>query len=57
MQANLESCKRIVIIGGGFIGAELSDELNKKGKEVTIVEILPLFSPPLLRKPGSVPQD
>jgi NADPH-dependent 2,4-dienoyl-CoA reductase/sulfur reductase-like enzyme len=41
MQANIKSCKKIVIIGGGFIGAELSDELNKKGKEVTIVEILP----------------
>jgi len=34
-------CKKIVIIGGGFIGVELSDELNKQKKEVTIVEILP----------------
>lgn len=36
-----ESCKKIVVIGGGFIGAEVSDELRKAGKEVTIVEKLP----------------
>jgi len=35
------TCKKIVIIGGGFIGVELSDELNKQKKDVTIVEILP----------------
>jgi len=28
----------ITIIGGGFIGVELADELNKKGKQVSIVE-------------------
>jgi len=37
----LKDCKKIVTIGGGFIGVEMSDELNKRGKEVTIVEILP----------------
>jgi NADH oxidase (H2O2-forming) len=36
-----ESCREIVVIGGGFIGAEVSDELKKAGKEVTIVEKLP----------------
>jgi NADH oxidase (H2O2-forming) len=36
-----ESCRKIVVIGGGFIGAEVSDELSKAGKEVTIVEKLP----------------
>jgi NADH oxidase (H2O2-forming) len=36
-----ESCRNIVVIGGGFIGAEVSDELKKAGKEVTIVEMLP----------------
>jgi NADH oxidase (H2O2-forming) len=36
-----ESCQKIVVIGGGFIGAEVSDELSKAGKEVTIVEKLP----------------
>ena len=33
--------KKIVIIGGGFIGVEFSDELRKQGKDVTVVEILP----------------
>lgn len=37
----IKNCKKIVIIGGGFIGVEISDELNKRGKDVTIVEILP----------------
>lgn len=37
----LENMKKIVIIGAGFIGVELADELNKKGYEVTIVEIQP----------------
>ncbi|MBN1797625.1 MAG: FAD-dependent oxidoreductase [Spirochaetales bacterium] len=37
----IQTAQKIVIIGGGFIGIELSDELHKKGKEVTIVELLP----------------
>ncbi len=37
----LGDCKKIVTIGGGFIGVEVSDEINKMGKEVTIVEKLP----------------
>jgi len=41
MLAKIKTCKKIVIVGGGFIGVELSDEINKLGKEVTIVEILP----------------
>lgn len=41
LQKKLEVCKKIVIIGAGFIGVEMSDELNKKDKDVTIIEILP----------------
>ena len=37
----LGDCKKVVVIGGGFIGVELADEINKLGKEVTIVEMLP----------------
>jgi NADPH-dependent 2,4-dienoyl-CoA reductase/sulfur reductase-like enzyme len=37
----LKECKKIVTIGGGFIGVEVSDELHKRNKDVTIVEILP----------------
>lgn len=39
--AYLRTCERIVIVGGGFIGIEVADELRKRGKDVTLVEILP----------------
>ncbi len=39
--AKMEGLKKVVTIGGGFIGVEVSDELNKRGKDVTIVELLP----------------
>jgi len=38
---NLDGCKRLIVIGGGFIGVEVADELSKRGKDVTIVELLP----------------
>jgi NADH oxidase (H2O2-forming) len=41
MKSKLEKCKRIVVVGGGFIGVELSDELNKTGKEIILIEKLP----------------
>ena len=41
IQKKMESLNKIVIVGAGFIGVEVSDELNKAGKDVTLVEILP----------------
>jgi len=41
MMERLNNLKKIITIGGGFIGVEVSDELNKIGKDVTIVELLP----------------
>lgn len=42
LQKRLETLQDVVIIGGGFIGIEFADEINKSGdKRVTIVEILP----------------
>lgn len=41
MSEKLSSCKKIVVVGAGFIGVEFSDELNKRGHEVTLVEKLP----------------
>jgi len=41
MIAELKSCQRVVVIGGGFIGVEVADELHKTGKDITVVEILP----------------
>jgi NADH oxidase (H2O2-forming) len=40
MQKKVEDAKNIVIIGGGFIGIEFADEVNRLGaKSVTVVEI------------------
>lgn len=41
MQLKIKDCKKIVTIGAGFIGVEISDELTKAGKEVTLIEKLP----------------
>ncbi|GAP68699.1 pyruvate/2-oxoglutarate dehydrogenase complex, dihydrolipoamide dehydrogenase (E3) component [Bacteroidales bacterium 6E] len=41
MVSKLRDCKRVVVIGAGFIGVEFSDEFVKKGHEVTLVEKLP----------------
>ncbi|MBN2260222.1 MAG: FAD-dependent oxidoreductase [Clostridiales bacterium] len=38
-QEKLKGLDKIVVVGAGFIGVEISDELNKAGKEVTLVEI------------------
>lgn len=40
LQQELEKVKDVVIIGGGFIGIEFADEINKiDGKNVTVVEL------------------
>jgi len=42
LQRKAKEAKRIVVIGGGFIGIEFADEINKiGGKQITIVEMLP----------------
>jgi NADPH-dependent 2,4-dienoyl-CoA reductase/sulfur reductase-like enzyme len=42
MQERIRTARNVVVIGGGFIGVEFADEINKLGgKTVTIVEILP----------------
>ena len=38
---SMEDAKNVVILGGGFIGVEFADECNKRGLNVTIVEMLP----------------
>ena len=40
LQRSLQKAKDVVIIGGGFIGIEFADEINKiDGKSVTVVEL------------------
>ena len=42
LQRKLETARDVVVIGGGFIGIEFADEINKAGdKNVTVVEIAP----------------
>ena len=41
IQMKLENLKNIIVVGAGFIGVEISDEINKTGKNVTLVELLP----------------
>ena len=41
MSGKVEVGNRVIVVGGGFVGCELSDLLAKKGKKVTVIEILP----------------
>jgi NADPH-dependent 2,4-dienoyl-CoA reductase/sulfur reductase-like enzyme len=41
MHEKLKAFDKITVIGAGFIGVEISDELKKAGKEVTLIEKLP----------------
>ncbi len=41
MHEKLLALKKVVVVGAGFIGIEVSDELNKAGLDVTLVELEP----------------
>ncbi|MBC2715839.1 MAG: FAD-dependent oxidoreductase [Desulfobacteraceae bacterium] len=41
LKVSLDGFKKVVVIGGGFIGVEMADELKKSGKDVTLVEMMP----------------
>ncbi len=40
LQKALKQAKDVVVVGGGFIGAEFADECRKMGLSVTVVELL-----------------
>lgn len=42
---HVKDAKKVLIVGGGFIGVEVGDEIRKQGKEVTIVEALDTLLP------------
>jgi NADPH-dependent 2,4-dienoyl-CoA reductase/sulfur reductase-like enzyme/rhodanese-related sulfurtransferase len=44
---NNGSVSRAVVVGGGFIGLEMAENLIHLGKEVTLIEKLPQIMPPL----------
>ena len=41
----VKDAKNVVVIGGGFIGVEISDEIKKEGKNVTIIEAMDWLLP------------
>ncbi|MDP8206568.1 MAG: FAD-dependent oxidoreductase [Candidatus Electryonea clarkiae] len=41
LQGAARSSKNILVIGGGYIGVEIADELLRAGKHVTLIEMLP----------------
>lgn len=41
ISASLHACQKVIIVGGGFIGVEVADQLKSAGKDVTIAELLP----------------
>lgn len=43
MHDKLKSLKKVITIGAGFIGVEMSDEMNKAGWDVTLVEVEPFI--------------
>ncbi|MBW1898198.1 MAG: NAD(P)/FAD-dependent oxidoreductase, partial [Deltaproteobacteria bacterium] len=46
LRGKVQQAKRVVIIGGGFIGAEFADELSKASDvEIHLIEILPELLP------------
>lgn len=45
MKNELKGKENIVVVGAGFIGIEMSDELKKTGKQVTLVELQPNVLP------------
>lgn len=42
-----ESARQVAIIGAGFIGLEMAEQLHALGKQVTLVELLPQVLPQL----------
>lgn len=47
IQRAAAGAKRVVVIGAGFIGLEMAEQLRHGGREVTVVEVAPQVLPPL----------
>jgi 2,4-dienoyl-CoA reductase-like NADH-dependent reductase (Old Yellow Enzyme family)/thioredoxin reductase len=41
LSGNIEVGKKVIIVGGGFVGCETAEFLHAKGKDVIIIELLP----------------
>ncbi len=42
-----DGARRAVVVGGGFIGVEMAENLRQRGLDVALVELLPQVMPPL----------
>ncbi|MBN1302131.1 MAG: FAD-dependent oxidoreductase [Melioribacteraceae bacterium] len=45
LKLKLKDAENVVILGGGYIGVEVADELLKSGKKITIVEMMDFLLP------------
>jgi len=50
IKAAAESAKSAIVVGGGFIGLEMAENLRRRGLVVTLVELLEQVMPPLDRE-------
>lgn len=47
LKAAATSARRVAVIGAGFIGLEMAEQLVRLGKAVTLIELTPQLLPPL----------
>lgn len=47
IRARATDAKQVVVVGAGFIGVEMAEQLRHGGREVTVVEFAPQVLPPL----------
>ena len=47
IKSAVDASKRIIVVGAGFIGLEMVEQLHHAGKEVALVELLDQVLPPL----------
>ena len=52
-----EGIKHAVVVGGGFIGLEVAENLVERGVKVTLVEMLPQVLPPLDQEMAGILED
>lgn len=53
LESYLPGAKKAVVIGGGLIGMQVAEALRERGREVTVVELLPRVLAPVLDETGS----
>ncbi len=52
LRGAVHAASKIIILGGGYIGVEVADELLRGGKDITIVEMLPDLLPTMDKEFG-----